>query len=356
MAKTSKSLVLSGNIIEKRNVLNEMWAIGWTLQELRFFALYLSKINARKQQETRKVRLSLYEFADAMGLKRIQPKDIESSADSLLQKIATIPKQNEDGVLTGGISKFQLFKKCVIEKNEYGEWYIEFDAHDDALPLMFDFIDKYVTYNVINVLRLKGENHIRMYEILKQYEKIGKTTLPLTELRGRLGIEPNEYSRWSDFKRWVLDECQKALAENTDIKYTYEPIKKGRGGKTSPVVAVKFIIKQNDRPEQLSLLDSEVVQTTTKEYSDLPLKILAEAFDFRFDDSQMKIIQRELNKFPIGYEDIFDQYRFLRDVCLQLNYRRNKKENENDPIKEDFSYALGIIKNKLMDIEKGKKL
>lgn len=271
MAKKDKPLLLSSNVVEKRNILNEMWAIGWTLQELRFFALYLSRINSRKAEKTRVVQLSLHEFAEVMGLKRVQPKDIDTSTNSLLQKIACVPNYDKNGAITSGFSKFQIFKKCKLEKNEYDEWYIEFNAHDEALPLMFDFKEKYVTYRVINVLRLKGENHIRMYEILKQYEKVGKLTLPIAELRGRLGIEPNEYERWDNFRAKVLETCKKALAEHTDIVYTYEPIKRGRGGKTSPVVAVAFTIKQNTAPEQLSLLDPDVVGFTTENNVDEPI-------------------------------------------------------------------------------------
>ena len=39
---------------------------------------------------------------------------------------------------------------------------------------MFDFKDRYFKYELWNALRLKSANQIRMYEILKQYETIGK--------------------------------------------------------------------------------------------------------------------------------------------------------------------------------------
>ena len=39
---------------------------------------------------------------------------------------------------------------------------------------MFDFKDRYFKYELWNALRLKAPSQIRMYEILKQYENIGK--------------------------------------------------------------------------------------------------------------------------------------------------------------------------------------
>lgn len=78
-----------------------------------------------------------------------------------------------------------------------------------------------------------------MYEILKQYEHIQKRKLSLTELRELLCIEPNEYPRWERFKIRVLDSCQQALTEHTDITFTYEPIRTGH-----KFTAVTFFIRK----------------------------------------------------------------------------------------------------------------
>jgi len=120
-----------------------MRAVGWTLQELRFFALYLSRINAR-DPETRKFRIPLWDFVQGMDIQRPDIRNIRPVRDSLLRKLVIIPRYNEKGKLVGERA-FQLFKKCDIEKDKFDEWYIEFDAHDDALPLMFEFKKEYVT-------------------------------------------------------------------------------------------------------------------------------------------------------------------------------------------------------------------
>lgn len=48
-------------IVEKSNSLNELRLNGMTLQQLRFFSIYLAKINARNI-DTRKVIFKLEEF------------------------------------------------------------------------------------------------------------------------------------------------------------------------------------------------------------------------------------------------------------------------------------------------------
>jgi hypothetical protein len=91
-------------VIEKRNVLNEMRASGWKLQELRFFSIYLSKINAR-DVSTRLVQFPLSEFQRIMELKRVQSKDIKPTVDSLLCKVVHVPSPSGNG-----FRAFQIFK------------------------------------------------------------------------------------------------------------------------------------------------------------------------------------------------------------------------------------------------------
>ena len=154
------------NLIEKRNVLNEVRQNNMTLQEIRFFSIYLSKINAR-DSSTRVVKFPLEDFQKIMEFGRLNIRQLENTTDSLLQKIVKV--RSEDG----GYTAFQLFKRCKVFKDETEQWYIEIDAHDDALPLMFEFKKEYFTYELWNALRLKSSNQLRMYEILKQYEKVG---------------------------------------------------------------------------------------------------------------------------------------------------------------------------------------
>ena len=240
-------------LIEKRNVLNEIRSNNMTIQELRFFSIYLSKINSR-DISTRVVRFSIEDFCKIMNFGRPNIKQLQASTNGLLCKVVNIP--NDDGGYTG----FTLFKKCRVFKNEYEKWYIEIDASDDALPLMFDFKNRYFTYELWNALRLKSANQIRMYEILKQYEHVGKRELSVTELRELLGIAPKEYDRWDNFKRKVLDSCQQALKETTDICFDYERGKVGAGGKWLTII---FHIKKNkDYVDQLTLAEFIDMQDT----------------------------------------------------------------------------------------------
>ena len=355
-------------IVEKRNILNSVRSNSMTLQELRFFSIYLSKINPW-DQSTRVVRFPLDDFRRIMGLGAGENiTHFRYTIRHILQQIVEVP--NEKGT---GYSAFQLFKRAKVEKDEQDEWYVEFDAHDDALPLMFDFKNRYFKYELWNALRLKSPNQVRMYEILKQYESLGKRELTVSDLRELIGIGKNEYSGrtgWSDFKKKVLDSCQQALKETTDICYTYE---RGRGGKGGKWLTIIFHIKKNeDYVDQLSLdefiaqqpnpnpleLDTmgkngELVEQTTffdddvESEDDTPIEVnyggeLADllgtaACDDEFTPEQIRVLQDlVLKAVPVHDNNARCDY-LIHQVHKMNAYKPNREKR--------FSYLCHMIQN-----------
>jgi plasmid replication initiation protein len=236
-------------LIKKRNILNEIRANNMTLQELRFFSVYLSKIDSSRP-ETRIVRFPLDEFRAMMELGRLDIKYMKNVTNSLLSKVVNVPIEHANGRISG-YTGFQLFKECTVSIDNHKECYVEIDAHDKALPLMFEFKSRYFSYQLFNALRLKSTNQLRMYELLKQYERIGERIYTIENLKKDLWLNIKEYPRFGDFKNRVLDACQQALTKHTDIKFTYEPHgKRGKGGK---ILSLKFIIEKNkDYIDQLT--------------------------------------------------------------------------------------------------------
>ena len=233
-----KKQIFKTALVEKQNVLNEIKKNNMTLQELRFFSIYLAKIN-HMDISSRAVRFPLMDFVKIMDLGTdINFDNFDKATTRLLQEIVMVPNDK------CGYDKFQLFKRCRVAKDEENnEWYVEIDAHDQALPLMFEFKDKYFKYELWNVLGLTSKNQFRMYELLKQYENIGEREISIEQLKDWLGIEKEEYkNRFDHFRVKVLEACQKALKERTDIYYEFKKGKGGRGGKWLTIV---FTIHKN---------------------------------------------------------------------------------------------------------------
>jgi len=338
-------------IVEKRNVLNELRSNNMTLQELRFFSIYLSKINPY-DVSTRKVRFPIEEFQRIMGFGRLNLSRLKESTNSLLGKVVRVPDER------GGFIAFTLFKRCIVSRDDNDHWFIEIDASDDALPLMFDFKNRYFKYELWNALRLKSPNQLRMYEILKQYEGLGRRELTIKELRELLGIDSEEYDRWNNFKIRVLDSCQQALKESTDICYTYERGRTGKGGKWLTIVfhifknedykdplSLKEFIARQPEPNPLALgtmsADDELVgQTSLSEAPAEPQNALAKAVDNEFDEETMRLIAEKIKNKGIPDSKAPS---FLREMWLMLLIEEKRKEDQGLKILDKAKYLIAMI-------------
>ena len=239
MARKAKKHQLSPtNEVEKANVLVEIRNNSMTIQEIRFFSIYLSKINAR-DLSSRIVRFKLEEFQKIMDLGKLNIKYLKSTIDNLILKPVHIPTGN------GGYTVCTIFSECTVDPDpETGEWFVEINAHDKALPLMFNLKSNYFHYQLWNIFRLKSSNQVKLYEILKAHEHQfeSKYEVKVSDLRSWLGIEEDEHTDWRNFRREILDVCQEAFKRYTDIYFTYERGHTGRGGKWLSIV---FHIKKN---------------------------------------------------------------------------------------------------------------
>ena len=347
------------HVVVKNNSLNEIRANNMTLQELRFFSIYLSKINPN-DINTRVVRFPISEFQAIMNLVSPNIDHLQRVTNSLLRKVVNVPDEN------GGYTAFQLFKGCKVAADNFGEWYMEIDAHDKALPLMFELKEKFFKYKLWNALSLGSSNQLRMYEILKQYENIGYRIISIEELRSLLGIDKKEYPRYDNFRVKVLDACQQALANHTDIKFTYAP--HGKRGQRGKINAIKFIIEENkDYKNQLTLdmfieenmpQNAVIISPTKTDFIDdededinVPqsryeqrLDLFMEACDNEFTKEETAVffdkMQKVLNDVEIG--DDIKCFNFIKE-----RYDYMAVMDQKIKISNRFKYMCSIIEIKI---------
>jgi len=203
-----------------------------------------------------------------------------------------------------------------------------------------------------------------MYEILKQYEKVGERIISIDDLKELLGLNKSEYPSYNNFKRYVLDACQEALEKYTDIKFICEPTGKlGQGGK---VYSLKFTILQNESLDELSLEDfidmhgkdfekpsEDVIETETVEFKSERLAFLAEACNKEFAESEMTVLHNlliaimpyaESKHFAANnkYKYETDLYDYLKRCYDELNLQSERRE-----IKSRFGYLKKILDSAL---------
>ncbi|MCB2299606.1 RepB family plasmid replication initiator protein [Clostridium tagluense] len=87
------------------------------------------------------------------------------------------------------------------------------------------------------MVKLNSGYSLRLYEILRSKSFKNKIEMPIDELYSMVS---NNYERYTEFKKNVLEKCKEELKNKTDISFRYEEIKTGR-----KVTSIKFYITSN---------------------------------------------------------------------------------------------------------------
>lgn len=118
---------------------------------------------------------------------------------------------------------------------------------DRFAPYLFDLKEKFTEYGLYNVLKIKSQYSIRLFELLKSYAYIEYKLFDIDELKRLLMVDNvKSYNNFKDFRNRVLDVAVKEINELTDLNVTYETINMGR-----KVVQISFAIKQKTPIESI---------------------------------------------------------------------------------------------------------
>ena len=96
------------------------------------------------------------------------------------------------------------------------------------------------------VAPMKSVYSVRLYELLNQWRQAKKVSFDLDVFRGQLGVEETEYKAMSDFKRRVLDLAVNEINGKSDLKVSYEQVKKGVA-----IVGFKFKVLTKSQPKKV---------------------------------------------------------------------------------------------------------
>ena len=132
-------------------------------------------------------------------------------------------------------------RKVPKHKEEDENMYIKLTFHPDLRPFLLQLKRDFTKFDIRSYKFLHTSTSIRLYHILKQYYGRNKLhpKIDLQELKDMLGVG-DKYNPYNNFKQRVLDEAQRRLGENTDIRFTYDETKERK-----KVVGLVFHIEEN---------------------------------------------------------------------------------------------------------------
>jgi plasmid replication initiation protein len=232
------------NIVTKSNVLIEAnYKLGVVEQKI---ILCLASNIQPTDSDFKTYTLPIKEFNKLLGLKGT-PKysELRQITKEMMQKVFEVRIDKK---------VIQVAWLSYVAYNESeGTIDIRFDPF--LRPYLLELKKNFTSYKLENVVKLKSTYAIRIYELLKQYEKLQERTFHLTDLRKMLGAE-NVYPAYGNFKQRVLAPAQKELKKKTDISFEIEEVKVGRR-----VDKIKFLItsvKKKGTIKQLDLFEGNL--------------------------------------------------------------------------------------------------
>jgi hypothetical protein len=149
---------------------------------------------------------------------------VKDGARKLMTKIIRVLVKDEGNMVELETPIIGAVKKTLDEGDGS---YIKLAFFPEMKQFLLELKNRYLVYDFKNVSNLPSPYYVRIYELLKQYEKIGERRFTVTELKEILGIT-SEYKLYGHFKNKILDKAQAKLEEHTDINFTYKEVKKGR--------------------------------------------------------------------------------------------------------------------------------
>ena len=225
---TDKSLVVQHNkIVEAKYKLS----IG----EQRLIKLLVSMIE-RDDEDFKPYQIRVGDLAELLDIKSgdIYPS-IKKATKKLIGNVLSFESLDGNEIIQSAwLSSAKYMKGLGIAELQFSPV---------LKPFLLQLKKHFTVYELGNIINLRHIYSIRIYELLKQYEKIGYRRFSVENLREIIMLDENEYKQFCDFRRWILKPAQKELSEKTDIAFEWNEERQNQ-----KCVYINFIIKKQDRP------------------------------------------------------------------------------------------------------------
>ncbi|MEQ6378628.1 replication initiation protein [Bacillaceae bacterium S4-13-56] len=278
-----------------------------------------------EDEDFQKYEMYIKDFHEMLGLEgREHYTQIKDIVKNLMSKVIEIPYPNGDYLLANWTSSV---------KYKAGEGRIEFTFAPELKPYLLQLKRAFTSYRLSNILSLKSAYSIRLYELMKKWQHLGKWEITLESLKEKLGISKGQYKQYGHLKSRIIVPSLQELNEKTDIQVTFKEIRKGR-----KVDKIEFAIKH--------LKDKEIrLEEPKKENYDQELfEDLNDIAQFELSLSTFKKIEKTAKE--IYKEDYITQLEMLMEL---VNFKL-KHEGISSPV----GFTLYYMEERKKLAEQGK--
>ena len=194
-------------------------------------------VNARYKLNTNEIKLILTAISQIDSIEEEVLKDYIIKVSDLEQKLET--QQNETYLKQ--FAKKLMSKPLEVPTQDgwiVANWFSDIEYvrgqakfkvrfSEKLKPYLLQLKERFISYNLKYILPLTSTYSIRIYQLLKEHEKLTKRYFDVEELQDILQV-PKSYRIYNRFKEKVLKVAQEELKEHTDIYFDFDEEKSGR--------------------------------------------------------------------------------------------------------------------------------
>lgn len=235
-------------IFQHNNLIEAKYSL--TLQEKRLILWLTSQIQPN-EEDFKEHRLTVTEFMNLMCISgQANYKELQKITLGLMKKVLTI--KNPDLHITTQVN----WLNCSEYFHKKGVIKLSFSPK--MKPFLLHLKEKFTAIHITDIMQFKSIHAIRIYELLKQYEKIGERILSIDEIKQYCGVQ-NKFTKYSGFKKDLLLIAQREINKKSDIRFDFEPMKESR-----KFIAIKFFISKNKAYKEISKPEQQLIDIKRK--------------------------------------------------------------------------------------------
>ena len=200
---------------QKFNLVNAKYKLNTS--EIKFILNAISQINSIEDEVLKDYEIKVSELEEKLQSEQNETR-LKQFAKKLMSKPLEVP--TDDGwIVANWFSDIEYIRGQAKFKVRFSE---------KLKPYILQLKERFISYNLKYILPLTSTYSVRIYQLLKEHEKLTKRYFTVEELQDILQVPPSYKKKYNDFKKKVLQVAEKEINEHTDIKITIEEEKEGR--------------------------------------------------------------------------------------------------------------------------------
>lgn len=302
------------NIVTKSNELIQSVVSSkhkMTVEDLKIIELIASMVEPN-DSEFKTYRVKVSDFMKVMGIKnKGKYNEIKERTALLQEKVFTIVTP-ERTIQTSWLSS-------AVYYDREGTVDLRFD------PLLKDFFielkEKFTSYRLKNTIGLKSKYSILIYNILKQYEKIGEIEFSIDEIRSLVQLDEYKYKQFGDLKKRILLPAQQEITDKTDINFDFIECKPAN----RKVTKIKFLINKKRYSKS-----SELIKVLVEEFkfNELTAFDISTKYDEQYISKNLEIVRRNMAIGKVNDIPAYTMNALKKDFAKAKN--KNLKQDTED--------------------------